>query len=336
MNISNKFILVTRILVIGYVTFIGIWFSLWWLFGDATWWLVVLNYFRLELFYPAPILIILAWFSHRRGIFWLSWLPPLIFLFLFWPYFIPRPAITDSEPNLRVMTFNVLYSNEKYDAVAGMINNYQPDLIALQEVQPDMMAALVERLEAAYPYSLMGDENPYGTTAIFSRHPFIEMSVLDLTVDRPAVVTRVLIDDQPVTFVTAHLLAYGLYWHPVSQMPEIIEIRTADQNQQVKRILEEISDPTEAVIVGCDCNSREHLSSSTMLDRVLTNTAREIGWRLGVDVPEGLTPDLRLRHIDYVFYRGNLKAVGIYTVQNAVGSDHAPVIADFMLADGVE
>ena len=72
-----------------------------------------------------------------------------------------------------------------------------------------------------------------------------------------------------------------------------------------------------------------------MLDRVLINTAREIGWRPGSDIPEGLAPDLRLRHIDYVFYRGNLEAAGIYTVHNAAGSDHAPVIADFMLADGV-
>jgi endonuclease/exonuclease/phosphatase family metal-dependent hydrolase len=49
------------------------------------------------------------------------------------------------------MAFNVLYTNADYDAVADLILEYQPDLVALQEVQPEMMRRLKERLKGSYP-----------------------------------------------------------------------------------------------------------------------------------------------------------------------------------------
>ena len=322
------------IVISSYVLFITLWFSLWWLFGDGTWWLVVLNYFRLELFYPAPLILILALLSRRRSLIAASLLPFIFLLWMFWPYFIPRPALTDAPTQLRVMTFNVLFENEAYDAVSDVIKAYQPDIIALQEVQPEMMGALHKRLVEIYPYSQMSSENPYGTTAIFSRYPFLDVSVLDLGADRPAVVAQVQIGDQTVTFVSAHLLAYGLQWYAVDQIPTAIGVKTTAQNREVERILAAVREQTGPVIVACDCNSREHLSSSAILDSRMINTAREIGWRPGANVPAGTSADLHLRHIDYVFYRGDIQAAGIYKSHNDAGSDHAPVIADFWLPDG--
>ena len=105
--------------------------------------------------------------------------------------------------------------------MANVILTHRPDLIALQEVQPDMMGALKERLEEEYPYSLMGFRKQYGTTAVFSRHPVTDSYVLDLKADRPAVVIKTKIKNREVTFIAAHLLAYGLWWVDWEDVPDI-------------------------------------------------------------------------------------------------------------------
>lgn len=110
------------------------------------------------------------------------------------------------------MTYNVLYSNTDYDAIANVILTYQPDLVALQEVKVEMMDALKDRLVNDYPYSLMGTENDFGTTAVFSKYPFADSYVLNLQADRPATIVKTNIKGQNITFAAVHLLAYGLQW----------------------------------------------------------------------------------------------------------------------------
>jgi hypothetical protein len=50
------------------------------------------------------------------------------------------------------------------------------------------MDDLKRRLAGVYPYSIMGTEHPFGTTAIFSRDSADEDYVLNLQADQPAVV----------------------------------------------------------------------------------------------------------------------------------------------------
>jgi hypothetical protein len=69
-----------------------------------------------------------------------------------------------------------------------------------------MMDALEERLAIHYPYSQLGLENEFGTTAVFSRYPFTDVYILDLESDRPPVVIKTKILNQEITFVSVHLL----------------------------------------------------------------------------------------------------------------------------------
>ena len=185
-----------------------IWFVCWFVFGDANWWLALVN--RAVPFLFVPVLVLLAWIVYSRHFKLMIALliPILIFAWLYHPYLLPRFTNQDkTEHTLKVMTYNVLFSNFDYDAVAKVILTHKPDLVALQEVQPEMMSELEKRLRDEYPYSLMGTQNDYGTTAVFSRYPFIESSVLDLQADRPAVVVKVMVNEEEITFVAVHLLA---------------------------------------------------------------------------------------------------------------------------------
>lgn len=227
------------------------------------------------------------------------------------------------------MNYNVLFSNQNADGVAGVIQTYAPDLVALQEVRPRMMAELQERLTTEYPYSLMGTPNEYGTTAVFSRYPFLDQQIIDLGDDRPATLVVVEVGGERVVFTAVHLRAYGLRWVPLRQIPQAIGERTRLQNRQAEILLAALAQQEGAVIVGCDCNSKESSSSYRMLAERLANAAHS---RPNLTVP-GASPDRNLQHIDYIFYRGNLGANGVYVINDSGGSDHQPILAILSFPD---
>jgi endonuclease/exonuclease/phosphatase (EEP) superfamily protein YafD len=312
-----------------YVILILVWLGLWLATGDDLWWMALLNRIVVPLFVPALLAILLALVSHQNKAFIVSLVPPLIFGGLFWPYLIPRPVPNVGQPILWVMTYNVLYSNSNYDAVANVIRTYQPDLVALQEVQPQMMSELTARLQDLYPFSLRGHEHPYGTTATFSRYPVISSRVLSLELDRSAVVLQVDVKGAQVTFISAHLLAYGLQWVALPEIPQAVRQRVSDQNRQASLLIAEVQKHGGTVLLACDCNSKETSASYRMLARVMTNAAWTTGWRIGAPALAGTRQDTDVQHIDYVFYRGAVKPVQVYTIQDPGGSDHLPVLAIF-------
>lgn len=318
--------------VLIYVEFLLIWFVLWLIpGGDRFWWMSVLNSVPLYLFLPLPLCILVAALLRNRALVVITLLPLVIFSTLFGAYYRPKLAQGEAGTDLRVMTYNVLFSNEAYDAVTQVILSQQPDLVALQEVQPQMMQELQQRLQTIYPYMQMAAANPYGTTAIFSRYPFVENYQLNLQEDRPAVGVTVQVKQQMVTFLAAHLLAYGLEWAPsYGMLPALIEQRTQARDRQAQILVNQVLtyDPQRIVILGCDCNSKETGSSYRLINSVMTNAARSVGWPIGAAPQPDAVADRRLMHIDYIFYRGPLTPIGVYVSQISGGSDHLPVIAD--------
>jgi endonuclease/exonuclease/phosphatase (EEP) superfamily protein YafD len=307
------------------------WYLSWLWMGDIVWWLVFLNRGVPYLF--IPVLPLLAWvvFTRRLKLGIPLLVPIVIFGWLYSPYLFPQWTRSASrKTELRVMTYNVLFSNSDYAAVSAVVLEQLPDLVALQEVQPDMMRALQKRLAKEYPYSLMGSENDYGTTAVFSRHPIEAAEEWDLDADRPAVAVRLRIHDQPVVFVSVHLLAYNLWWTRLRDIPEVTMQQTTDQNRQARILLELLEQESGIVLVGCDCNSYETSSSYRLLAEYLNNSAREVGRSTQLrSEREDLTPDTALQHIDYVWYRGPLEPLHVFKVNDSGGSDHLPVLAIF-------
>jgi len=59
-----------------------------------------------------------------------------------------------------------------------------------------------------------------------------------------------------------------------------------------------------------------------------------VGWVLSEPSIAGAQRDVSMWHIDYVFYRGALKAVEVDTILDSGGSDHSPVVAILSLDFG--
>lgn len=319
-------------LIYAYLLGLACWFGLWLTVADGQWLLVLVNRFVPYLFYPLAIFAPLAVGLRLRNPSALLLCAVLLFTFFYAPYILPKPA-SEKDASFWVMTYNVLLVNESYGEVAEVILSQQPDLVALQEVQPRMMDQLQTRLAADYPFSVMGWEHEFGTTAIFSQHPIHEQFVLDLENDRPAVVVRTEIDQLPITFISAHLNAYGLKWIEPINRPEVIQVRTKTQNRQAEILLDFIKNEVGTVVVGCDCNSFETSESMRMLSAVLGNSAREVGWRPRGSRPVGTQPDDGLWRIDYVLFLGDLDPIGAYLLNDTGGSDHQPVLASFAKSD---
>jgi endonuclease/exonuclease/phosphatase (EEP) superfamily protein YafD len=313
-----------------YCCLIAAWFLAWLIKGDGFWWLALLNRAVPYLFVPVPLFFLLLIRSGRRRFIIPLLIPIVIFVWLYRPYLFPGFAnVDDHAMDLTAMTYNVLYSNLKYDDVAKVILTYHPDLVALQEVQPEMMKALVERLADNYPFSMIGTPNNFGTTAVFSRYPFSAAYVLDLHADRPAVIVKTRVHDDEITFVSAHLMAYGLRWVGLRNIPKAVMEMTTAQNEQVRILLTELENGNGLVLLGCDCNSKETSSSYRILDQVLNSAAHDVGWLWNGSEVAGLKADKDLQHIDYVWYRGAVDPLRVYKIKDSGGSDHLPVFAVF-------
>lgn len=308
-----------------YLGLIFIWFILWLFTADRFWWMAMLNRVVPMLFVPAPMLALalVAW--RRWGLAAATLLPLLLFIWMYRPYLLPLPKQAMGTTTLRVMSYNILFSNQNAEGVAGVIRAYEPDLVALQEVRPRMMAELQERLATEYPYSLMGTRHEYGTTAVFSRYPFIDQQILDLGDDRPATMVTIEKEGERVSFTAVHLRAYGLRWVPWWKIPQAINERTLLQNKQAEILLAALSAQVGTIIVGCDCNSKETSSSYRLLSKTLQNAAHSLDGLL----LSGTKPDNQIQHIDYILYRGLLSVNGAYIIQESGGSDHQPILTIF-------
>ncbi|HRQ37416.1 MAG TPA: hypothetical protein PLD25_05830 [Chloroflexota bacterium] len=105
--------------------------------------------------------------------------------------------------------------------------------------------------------------------------------------------------------------------------------RTWLQNRQAELLLAALAQQEGSIIVGCDCNSKESSSSYRMLAETLANAAHS---RPTFSLP-GASPDRNVQHIDYILYRGNLRANGTYVIHSSGGSDHQPIVAIFSVPD---
>lgn len=314
----------------AYILLLCVWYTAWLTLGDVTWWLVVMHRVVPYLFLPVPLFFVWELWQRRYKRLLLLMLPVSMFLSLYHPYVIPKAAnVRDAE--LSVMTYNVLYSNLDYAGVADVIRHQDADLVALQEVQPDMMDALRQRLASEYPYSMMGTIHDYGTTAVFSKQPFRNANILDLGADRPAVIVQTEVNGRTVTLAAVHLMAYGLQWVAWPEIPGAILEKTRIQNKQVEILMDQLDQESGIVLVACDCNTKETSTSYRMLDASFDSAAYTVGWRWNAQNLPDVTPDTNLQHIDYVFYRGLLQPVRAHTVNDSGGSDHLAVVTRFVL-----
>ena len=301
----------------------------------------VVDIFGLALFAPLPLLLLLSMLCASRRAGLVLMIPILLLAFSYGPLFLPRtiPSIfransLTSGGTLRVMTANLLVSNDDLSAVAGLMLVEHPDVVAFQELSPSMAEYLGRQLKTQYPYQLLEPATSPAGLGILSRYP-IQPEPMGEALPRDCFCQRVTIEHggRTMTLVNVHPWAPRVRYFRVGRLP----IPTSFEPEQTRRGLEAALEGLDAragsLIVLGDFNLSDRQPFYRQLRRTLLDAHAEAGWGLGLSFPalafEGL-PDLSLVRIDYIMHDRSLTARSARTGITP-GSDHRHVVADLAL-----
>jgi endonuclease/exonuclease/phosphatase (EEP) superfamily protein YafD len=304
------------------------WYPLRWWPSDHLWPVRLTNYLMPWLLLGLIPGLLAAGLARRKWLVVTLTIPTILIGGTFAPLFLPRPGtvLAGSTP-IKIMSFNVLYNNQDYPALAGVIRQENPDILLLQEITEQSAAALEAELRDLYPdgrlYHDFADkpgQAHYFSEAIFSRYPITPISV---TYERGRA-QKVLINtpDGPISVWNVH---------PTTPMPWAYHYR------QIYALTEDIAAVNGPLIVGGDFNTTDHSETYRLVNQHLGNAHWDAGWGFGFSFPahaprvKGVPLLTRLVRIDHIFYSHHFFVHNARTLPHSGGSDHLPVVAELSL-----
>jgi len=320
-----------------YTASVVLWFVLHSWLGDTAWWLALLNAFASFLFVPLalilPVSLICRWRSFRASV-----LPPLaIFLLLYGHFFLPAwpsESTTEDTP-LTIMSFNIWGYSQAEETAHVILEGETPDIVALQELAPEMAEVLVKKVGHVYPYHAISiGIHEYGV-GIFSRYSLTELDSSHLTDSNWRVqIFRVMGDDQAFILYNVHLQVSNVLAYVEEGISVAGEVEASFRNReaQIQRLVADIATRTEPVIVTGDFNSTDQSDVYNILAESLTDAHQAVGWGFGHTFPayggswKGIPIIPRLMRLDMIFYSDDFKALSCRVVSAHGESDHLPVL----------
>ena len=246
-----------------------------------------------------------------------------------WPTLISpaQPLAQNQDSILKVMTFNVHYSNRNVDEIAAFIRLEEPDIVALQEITLELAGPLQDELAAEYPYYTY--DNSWGyPLGLLSRYPLqtqphapgVQRSI-EVVIDTP---------EGPVTVWNVH--------------PFVAVDRIGWQSQQrtFETITSKVDTEQQPVIILGDFNATTISENYRLIAHHLTDVQAAAGRGFGFTFPENDVLDkipwvpwyvqlLRIPRpflrIDHILVSRHFAPLDTYVVPNGFGSDHRPVVA---------
>jgi vancomycin resistance protein VanJ len=304
------------------------WLGLRLVFFDGLWWLALLNTLAFYLFLPLVILLPLALWRRRWPLLIGLLAPCSMFAALFAPLLLPafkasRPV--GDERSIKIMTFNVLWSNHDYATIAQMIRASQPDVIGLQEVRPKDVAALSNALGAGYPYYAAHPVDAFHTVGLLSRFPLESLTVLPNPPLERGIQVTIRLGDYPLSIAVVHLAPNNMPLQPLSEFAAVTKQRYAQRAAEVDFLEQHIRQRMMPTIVVCDCNMTDTSETYARLHSVVGDSFQERGWGFGHTLSARSMP-FPVQRVDYIWHTGELSVLDAFVGPES-GSDHLPVIA---------
>lgn len=212
---------------------------------------------------------------------------------------------------MRIMTANLWNVHVSAPALAGVLDEHRPDVVAFQELDH----AAAEVVQQRFPYGLSMPGGVEGC-ALLSREP-ITVTRTDIPF-RPLLTAPLVIGGRSVTVGAVHLA------NPVA-MNDLPHRR-----EQVRALVDAIKGTGPMVLVG-DFNSSPMWPAYRLLTRHLRDGVRDWAartevrptrtWNYGAGTP-------KLLRIDHIMVRG-VEVAGVKAIDVA-GSDHRALVADLI------
>ena len=232
--------------------------------------------------------------------------------------------------NLKVMTYNIHHCNppsegDKIDvaAIAKVIKNEKPDLVALQEVDVNTersgkgvnQAKELARLTGMnYFFSKAIDHQggDYGV-AVLSRFPILDSTRFILPIDPVikgetrtiAAITVEISKGKKIIFASTHL-----------------DLKEQNRLTQAELIVKHFEKSNLPMILGGDFNALPDSKVIQYLDKSFTRSCQECAFTIPVEVPN--------RTIDFVMYKsdGTFESLLTRVIDEKYASDHLPVVTE--------
>jgi endonuclease/exonuclease/phosphatase (EEP) superfamily protein YafD len=311
-----------------YVGFVIIWALERLLFFDKFWPFALLNTIAPYLFIPLPILLLIAtWRRQWSALMKLS-IPTLFFVVLFGRLFsppLPQTSQTSTQPTLTVMSFNVLFKNKDYEAIASTIQAALPDLIGLQEMTDDVAQALSHALEKDYPYHTLDTPEEESTVALLSRFPIDQWQRFRLPPLDKALQAVINVNGQRIQFFVVHHTPKQFFERPNAEFMPMVKERYARRANEIAQLRTTIAKIDEPVLLFCDCNLTDTSEAHAQFSTFLVDSFGEAGWGFGNTFQPPVV-SMPIQRIDYVWHSEEWIALEAFVGQDG-HSDHLPIVA---------
>ena len=271
-------------------------------------------YILVALLITGPVL-----FSLKRKLLTFAWLGATLWSMMGTAsVFLPasQTAISsDDVQTIKIMSFNVLGTNQQYDDVIAEIDRHDPDVLVVVEYA-NLWHAALERIHSAYPHRLQEPRWHGFGIAIFSRLPIVKKTVSPTAgsrFDSPLVAATVNVGDRALRIAGVHFLS------PRDRLR--LDIR----NQQIRETGHLLSSDSVPTILVGDFNC---VPWSPFLSDFLARTEyRDSRQGFGYDATWHANRGFLRIPIDHAFVSPQVQ-VHSRTVGQSAGSDHFPVIVE--------
>ena len=321
-----------------YAAIIILWFLLHGWFGDTLWWLALLNAFVPFFFLPLVILVPIC-FVYRDWRYWRSVLVPLvIFVFLYGELFLPNVPVRNAD-SITVMTFNIWGGSQSTETAHVIVENGLPDIIALQELTPQMVNVFLEEIGDLYPYRLLSPEGTYRGMGVLSRFPLTEIDTRHLAHPWWQVqAMRIETPAGPFTLYNVHPDATNVlvYIEEERDIPAEVRSSMALRQQTIEMLVADFSQRDGPIVVVGDFNSTDQSDVYALMRQHLTDAHRASGWGLGHTFPayggsfRGIPIFPLQMRLDMVFLSKDFQAARTWVSQAYGESDHRPLLTEFV------
>ena len=228
-------------------------------------------------------------------------------------------AEKSKAPDVRLLIYNVLQDNRRFDDFLGEVDKYDPDMIMMVETDQQWLDG-VELLKYKYSHSILKPlDNTYGML-LFSKHELAEKEIRYLIKEEiPSMKTKVKLDDGRSFWF------FGL--HPEPPSPTENEYSTA-RDRELMKLAEECSEMHDPIIVAGDLNdvAWSHTTTSFIEESGLLDPRKGRGFFSTFH-----TESILMRWpLDHIFCSNHFELVRMKKLKN-IGSDHFPILIELML-----
>ncbi|MEZ5472787.1 MAG: endonuclease/exonuclease/phosphatase family protein [Marinicella sp.] len=286
------------------------------LLSDWYWWFDLLSHFRVQ-YALLSLLFLLGFVFSKRKVFSVIALIVLSAnVYLIWPH-LAWGASTQNGQNTQTFKLfhaNVYTANQQHQLLINQLNEEQPDVIILQEIDHEWLKSL-SVLNQDYPHRIELPRSDNFGLAVFSRLPIENERIHNwTTLDIPSVEFSVSSNKQLVNIITTHSPppVNRYYFDAIAkQFHAIAQIINNNPN-------------TNHVVIG-DLNTTVWSQHYQILDSIEGIKNARAGFGLLPTWPTDLLP--MMIPIDHCLVSEHINVTNIKTGQS-IDSDHLPLIVE--------